>query len=54
MGGPGELTLILGAGNVASITVGDVANFCLAQGSVCVVKFNPINECGGPCENALT
>ena len=40
----GGLSVILGAGNVASIPPMDVANKMFVEGIVCVLKMNPVNE----------
>lgn len=42
------VTLVLGAGNVGSITTLDILDQLLAQGNVCVVKMNPVNDYLGP------
>lgn len=47
-GGPGELCVILGAGNVTALNLGDVCNKVLLDGAVAVVKVNPVNEYSGP------
>lgn len=44
----GGVSLILGAGNVASIPPGDVLHKMFAHGQVCVLKMNPVNEWVGP------
>ena len=50
----GGLSLILGAGNVASIPPMDVASKMFVEGIVCVLKMNPVNEWVGPyLERAL-
>ena len=53
-GGPGEVVLVLGAGNHAVLAVADVAHHALVHGAVCVLKMNPVNEWAGPfIERAL-
>ncbi len=42
------VTLVLGAGNVGTITTLDIMDQLYAQGSVCVVKMNPVNDYLGP------
>jgi acyl-CoA reductase-like NAD-dependent aldehyde dehydrogenase len=50
----GKLSLILGAGNVASIPINDVLAKMFIDGHVCVLKMNPVNEWVGPfLERAL-
>ena len=50
----GRLVLILGAGNVSSIPPMDVLYKMFVEGSVCVLKMNPVNEWVGPfLERAL-
>jgi acyl-CoA reductase-like NAD-dependent aldehyde dehydrogenase len=50
----GGLSVILGAGNVASIPPMDVASKMFVEGLVCVLKMNPVNEWAGPyLERAL-
>lgn len=44
----GQVTLVLGAGNVASITPLDVLHQLIAKGSVTLVKMNPVNDYLGP------
>jgi aldehyde dehydrogenase (NAD(P)+) len=44
----GNVSLVLGAGNVASIPPMDVAYKMFVEGSVCVLKMNPVNEYLGP------
>src|SRR5262245_322120 len=44
----GALSVILGAGNVASIPPMDVASKLFNDGMVCVLKMNPVNEWVGP------
>lgn len=44
----GRLSLILGAGNIASIAPLDVLYKMIAEGSVCMLKMNPVNEYLGP------
>ena len=40
--------LVLGAGNLGSITTLDILDQLYAHGSVCVVKMNPVNDYLGP------
>jgi acyl-CoA reductase-like NAD-dependent aldehyde dehydrogenase len=50
----GGVSVILGAGNVASIPPMDVATKMFIEGYVCVLKMNPVNEWVGPhLERAL-
>lgn len=42
------VSLILGAGNVASIPPTDAMHKMLIEGKVCLVKLNPVNEYLGP------
>lgn len=50
----GGVAVILGAGNVSSIPPMDVATKMFAEGYVCVLKMNPVNEWVGPyLERAL-
>ncbi|MHB8508241.1 MAG: aldehyde dehydrogenase family protein [Candidatus Dormibacteria bacterium] len=44
----GSVSLVLGAGNVASIAPLDVLYKLYAEGSVCLLKMNPVNEYLGP------
>lgn len=44
----GSVTLILGAGNVSSIAPTDALHKSFAEGSVCIIKMNPVNEWVGP------
>ncbi|MCB9556731.1 MAG: aldehyde dehydrogenase [Deltaproteobacteria bacterium] len=44
----GAVALVLGAGNVASIGPLDVIYKLFAEGQVCVLKLNPVNEYLGP------
>jgi aldehyde dehydrogenase (NAD(P)+) len=44
----GVVSLILGAGNVASIPPMDAFYKMFAEGAVCLVKLNPVNEYLGP------
>jgi aldehyde dehydrogenase (NAD(P)+) len=44
----GVVSLILGAGNVASIPPTDVASKLFNEGKVCVLKMNPVNAYLGP------
>ena len=47
-GATGKLALVLGAGNIASIAPLDVLYKLVAEGQVCVLKMNPVNEYLGP------
>jgi acyl-CoA reductase-like NAD-dependent aldehyde dehydrogenase len=42
------VSLVLGAGNVGTITTLDILDQMYAQGNVCVVKMNPVNDYLGP------
>jgi acyl-CoA reductase-like NAD-dependent aldehyde dehydrogenase len=44
----GKVALVLGAGNVASIAPLDVLHKLLAEGQVCLLKMNPVNDYLGP------
>ena len=44
----GKVALVLGAGNIASIAPLDVLYKLVAEGQVCVLKMNPVNEYLGP------
>lgn len=44
----GRLALVLGAGNIASIPPLDVLYKFVAEGAVCMLKMNPVNEYLGP------
>ena len=44
----GGVSLILGAGNVSSIPPMDALYKMFAEGRVCLVKMNPVNEWAGP------
>jgi aldehyde dehydrogenase (NAD(P)+) len=44
----GAVALVLGAGNIASIPPLDVLYKLYAEGSVCLLKMNPVNEYLGP------
>ena len=44
----GAVALVLGAGNISSITPLDVLYKMVAEGQVCVVKMNPVNQYLGP------
>lgn len=44
----GKVALVLGAGNVASIGPLDVVYKLFAEGQVCILKMNPVNEYLGP------
>jgi hypothetical protein len=44
----GHVALVLGAGNIASIPPLDVLYKLFADGSVCMLKMNPVNEYLGP------
>ncbi len=45
---PGKVALILGAGNVSSIAPLDVLYKLYAEGQVCILKMNPVNDYLGP------
>jgi aldehyde dehydrogenase (NAD(P)+) len=45
----GKVSLVLGAGNIASIGPLDVLHKLYAEGQVCLLKMNPVNEYLGPC-----
>lgn len=50
----GQISLVLGAGNVSSIPPMDVLTKMVAEGMVCILKMNPVNEWAGPSiERAL-
>lgn len=50
----GAVSLVLGAGNVSSIPPTDVFTKMFEDGSVCLLKMNPVNEWVGPLlERAL-
>lgn len=42
------VSLVLGAGNIGTITTLDILDQLFAHGSVCVVKMNPVNDYLGP------
>lgn len=44
----GHVVLVLGAGNVGSISVLDVLYHSFVEGAVCVLKMNPVNGYLGP------
>ncbi len=44
IGGPGRLTLVLGAGNITSIAPCDALHMLFAENSVVLVKLNPLVE----------
>ncbi|RVU48648.1 aldehyde dehydrogenase family protein [Lujinxingia sediminis] len=44
----GRVALVLGAGNVASIGPLDVVYKLFAEGQVCILKMNPVNDYLGP------
>ena len=44
----GAVSLVLGAGNVASIGPLDVVHKLFVEGQVCMLKMNPVNEYLGP------
>jgi aldehyde dehydrogenase (NAD(P)+) len=49
-----RVALVLGAGNIAAIAPLDVLYKLLADGAVCILKMNPVNEYLGPIlEDAL-
>ncbi len=43
-----KVVLVLGAGNISSIAPLDVLYKMIAEGAVCVLKLNPVNEYLGP------
>jgi len=45
---PGKVALVLGAGNIASIAPLDVLYKLIAEGQVCLLKMNPVNDYLGP------
>jgi aldehyde dehydrogenase (NAD(P)+) len=50
----GEVALVLGAGNVASISALDVLQQCFLHGRACLLKVSPVNDYLGPLfESAL-
>jgi aldehyde dehydrogenase (NAD(P)+) len=44
----GEVALVLGAGNVASISALDVLQQCFIHGRACLLKVSPVNDYLGP------
>jgi len=44
----GTVTVVLGAGNVASISVLDVLHHSFGRGAVCLLKMSPVNAYLGP------
>jgi aldehyde dehydrogenase (NAD(P)+) len=44
----GKVSLVLGAGNIASIAPLDVLYKLLVEGQVCLLKMNPVNDYLGP------
>ncbi len=44
----GKVTLVLGAGNIASIGIMDVLTKMFNEGKVCILKMNPVNAYLGP------
>jgi aldehyde dehydrogenase (NAD(P)+) len=44
----GEVALVLGAGNVASIGVVDALGQCFVEGRACMLKASPVNDYLGP------
>ena len=46
--GDPEVCLVLGAGNLGSITALDIIDQLYIRGNVCAVKMNPVNEYLGP------
>jgi aldehyde dehydrogenase (NAD(P)+) len=51
---PGRVALVLGAGNIASIAPLDILYKLVAEGAVCMLKMNPVNDYLGPIlEDAL-
>jgi acyl-CoA reductase-like NAD-dependent aldehyde dehydrogenase len=49
----GVVSLVLGAGNVASIAPLDLLYKLYAEGSVCLLKMNPVNDYLGPVLEAI-
>ncbi len=49
---PGRVALVLGAGNIAAIAPLDVLYKLIADGAVCILKLNPVNEYLAPILNA--
>jgi len=50
----GRVVLVLGAGNVGSISILDVLYHSFVEGAVCLLKMSPVNAYLGPCfERAL-
>ncbi|MBV8148451.1 MAG: aldehyde dehydrogenase, partial [Candidatus Eremiobacteraeota bacterium] len=50
----GRVALVLGAGNIAAIAPLDVLYKLIAEGAVCILKMNPVNDyLGGILEEAL-
>ncbi|MDX2052280.1 MAG: aldehyde dehydrogenase family protein [Polyangiaceae bacterium] len=45
----GGVSLVLGAGNIASIPAVDALYKLFVEGRVCLLKLNPINDYLGPC-----
>jgi aldehyde dehydrogenase (NAD(P)+) len=45
---PGAVVVVLGAGNIASIAPLDVLYKLFAEGHVCLLKMNPVNDYLGP------
>src|SRR4029078_9195517 len=43
-----EVCLVLGAGNMGTITALDIIDQLYVRGNVCAVKMNPVNEYLGP------
>ena len=44
----GKVSLVLGAGNIASIAPLDILHKLYAEGQVCILKMNPVNDYLGP------
>lgn len=47
-GSDGEVALVLGAGNVASISAIDALQQCFVHGRACLLKLSPVNDYLGP------
>ncbi len=45
---PGDVSVVLAAGNISSIAVLDVVNAMFNEGKVVVLKMNPVNDYTGP------
>jgi acyl-CoA reductase-like NAD-dependent aldehyde dehydrogenase len=46
--GPGQVCLVLGAGNISAIAATDVLNQLFAEDQVVLLKMNPVNDYLGP------